>query len=178
MVPLFVVFVFVSASLQHEKARFLIRFYTWFHYKLSAPFHRGRLLRFRLFMFASSTICGMALYKLHFEVRILCCWQFWKSLFFSVEVCWKKKLRKLNQLKSCVPMRGWNVERGFDVFFLFTKYNLFNKINNPHTKHLTRFRFILFFPSFLRWYFVYLFFVSASNYSTNKRKYCCWWFGW
>lgn len=42
-------------------------------YKLPASFHRRRLLRFRLFMFASSTICGMALYKLYFEVRILCC---------------------------------------------------------------------------------------------------------
>lgn len=44
---------------------------------------------------------------------------------------------------------GAGLRRGvFDVssFVCFTKYNLFNKINNPHTKHLTRFRFILFLP--------------------------------
>lgn len=115
----------VSVSLQHEKARFLIRFLTWFLCKLPASIHR--LLRFRLLLFF-----GMALsygYRLvsflsllyvlrlgFFCYSALICvlWQLCKSLILSrrrhllhmstvggSSVVWfLLKLRKQNQLKS------------------------------------------------------------------------------
>lgn len=65
---------------------------------------------------------------------------------------WWLKLKGNERIEIKLTNVAWGrgSEKELDFCFPFTKYNLFNKINNPHTKHLTRFRFILFFPSLLQ----------------------------
>lgn len=90
----------VSVSLQHEKARFLIRFLTWFLCKLPASTHR--LLRFRLLLFFGMALSYCYHFSFHyytFEVRILL--RYYSSLSFSLllraltVLCGKKSLLRL-----------------------------------------------------------------------------------